>query len=98
MDFLVVPTLRGALAPLDPMAPEHPGELAKVAAEEELHAVWDTRLPPADRMSASNEIRLADHATGPIVPWSTWATDGQTVGMATFLATCPARRRLEQSR
>ena len=95
MDFLAIPTLRGDLASLEPLAPEHAEELAEAVAEEDLYKIWYTRLPTPDRMSAEIEKLLAGHAAGQIVPWTIRAADGRAVGMTTFLNIRPDHRRLE---
>lgn len=91
----MIPTLTGTVATLEPLAPEHAGELAEAVAEDDLYQVWYTRLPAPDAMSAEIEKRLAGHATGRIVPWTIRAGDGRAVGMTTFLNIRPDHRRLE---
>jgi N-acetyltransferase len=95
MDFLAIPTLRGALASLEPLAREHADELAEAVVEDELYRVWYTRLPSPDRMGAEIEKRLADHAAGQVVPWTIRDARGRAVGMTTFLNIRPDHRRLE---
>lgn len=96
MDFLSIPTLTGALATLDPLAPEHATELAEAVAEDDLHKVWYTRLPSPQGMGSEIENRLANHAAGQIVPWAIRrASDGRAVGMTTFLNIRSDHRRLE---
>ena len=95
MDFLAIPTLTGTLATLEPLAPEHAGELAEAVAEENLYQVWYTRLPAPEAMGAEIEKRLAGHAAGHIVPWTIRAGDGRAVGMTTFLNIRADHRRLE---
>lgn len=95
MDFLVIPTLRGALASLEPLALEHAEELAEAVTEEELYKVWYTRLPSPDRMSAEIEKRLTGHAAGQVVPWTISDAHGRAVGMTTFLNIRSDHRRLE---
>ena len=95
MDFLAIPTLTGTLATLEPLAPEHAGELAEAVAEENLYQVWYTRLPAPEAMGAEIEKRLAGHAAGHLVPWTIRAGDGRAVGMTTFLNIRPDHRRLE---
>lgn len=95
MDFLTIPTLRGELASLEPLAPEHAEELAEAIAEDELYKVWYTRLPSPDGMAADIEKRLAGHAAGHVVPWTIRDADGRAVGVTTFLHIRPDHRRLE---
>lgn len=95
MDFLAIPTLRGALASIEPLAREHAEELAEAVAEDELYKVWYTRLPAPDQMSAEIAKRLAGHAAGQIVPWTILDADGRAVGMTTLLNIRPDHRRLE---
>ena len=95
MDFLAIPALTGALATLEPLAPEHAGELAEAVAEEDLHRVWYTDLPSPEGMAAEIEDRLAKHAAGQVVPWTIRAADGRAVGMTTFLNIRPEHRHLE---
>jgi N-acetyltransferase len=95
MDFLAIPTLTGTLATLEPLTPEHAGELAEAVAEDDLYKVWFTRLPSPDRMSAEIEKRLTGHAAGQIVPWTIRDAHGRAVGMTTFLNIRPDHRRLE---
>jgi N-acetyltransferase len=92
MDSLAIPTLTGTL---EPLAPEHAGELAEAVAEDDLYKVWFTRLPSPDRMSAEIEKRLTGHAAGQIVPWTIRDAHGRAVGMTTFLNIRPDHRRLE---
>ncbi|MEE6272640.1 GNAT family protein [Georgenia sp. MJ206] len=95
MDFLAIPTLRGALATLEPLSPEHADDLAEAVAEDELYRTWYTRLPSPDGMAADIEHRLAQHVAGSVVPWAIRAADGRAVGMTTFLNIRPDHRRLE---
>ncbi|MEX5271915.1 GNAT family N-acetyltransferase [Kocuria sabuli] len=95
MDFLAIPPLRGALASIEPLTPEHAEELAAAVAEDELHKLWYTRLPSPDEVGAEIEKRLAGHAAGQVVPWTIRAADGRAVGMTTFLNIRPDHRRLE---
>ena len=95
MDFLAIPTLRGALASLEPLAPEHAEELAEAVAEDDLYKVWHTRLPSPDRMSAEIEKRLSGHAAGQVVPWTIRDAERRAVGMTTLLNIRPDHRRLE---
>lgn len=96
MDFLDVPVLRGRLASLEALAPEHEPELAEAVAEDDLYKVWFTRLPSPDGMGAEIEDRLAAHGAGRIVPWTIRrVADGRAVGMTTFLNIRPDHRRLE---
>jgi RimJ/RimL family protein N-acetyltransferase len=95
MDFLAIPPLTGTLATLEPLAPEHAGELAEAVAEEDLYQVWYTRLPSPEGMGAEIEKRLAGHAAGHIVPWTIRAAEGRAVGMTTLLNIRPDHRRLE---
>lgn len=95
MDFLAIPTLTGTVATLEPLAPEHAGELAEAVAEENLYQLWYTRLPAPEAMGAEIEKRLAGHAAGHLVPWPIRAGDGRAVGMTTFLNIRADHRRLE---
>ena len=95
MDFLAIPTLTGTVATLEPLAPEHAGELAEAVAEENLYKVWYTRLPAPEAMGAEIEHRLAKHRAGQVVPWTIKAADGRAVGMTTFLNVRADHRRLE---
>lgn len=95
MDFLAIPPLRGALASIEPLTPEHAEELAAAVAEDELYKLWYTRLPSPNEMSAEIEKRLAGHAACQVVPWTIRAADGRAVGMTTLLNIRPDHRRLE---
>lgn len=95
MDFLATPTLTGSLVTLEPLVPEHAGELAEAVAEKDLYKVWYTRLPSPGGMGAEIEHRLAKHRAGQVVPWTIRAADGRAVGMTTFLNIRPDHRRLE---
>jgi RimJ/RimL family protein N-acetyltransferase len=96
MDFLSIPILTGAMATLEPLAPEHATELAQAVAENDLYKVWYTRLPSPEGMDAEIENRLAKHAAGQVVPWTIRrSSDGQAIGMTTFLSIRPDHRRLE---
>lgn len=95
MDFLAIPTLIGTVATLEPLAPEHAGELAEAVAQENIYQVWYTRLPAPEGISTEIEHRLAKHRTDHIVPWTIRTADGRAVGMTTFLNIRADHRRLE---
>lgn len=96
MDFLTIPTLRGQLATLEPLAPEHAEDLAAAISEDELYSVWYTRLPRPDAMAEDIADRLAAHEAGRVVPWAIRRrSDGRLVGVTTFLNIRADNRRLE---
>jgi RimJ/RimL family protein N-acetyltransferase len=85
-DFLALPTLTGRVAVLEPLRPEHAGELAEAVAEDELYTLWYTRLPSPDGMADEIARRLSRHEEGLVVPWAIRrVSDGRLVGMTTYL-------------
>lgn len=96
MDFLQIPTLRGGLATLEPLAPEHGDELAAAISEDELYSLWYTRLPHPDAMAEDIASRLRAHRAGTVVPWAIRRnSDQRLVGVTTLLNIRPDNRRLE---
>ena len=96
MDFLALPRLVGRHTVLDPLALDDADELAAAVAEDDLHTLWYTRVPAPETMQQEIRRRLEQHAAGAVVPWTVRrSSDGQAVGMTTFLHLRPEHRRLE---
>lgn len=96
MDFLALPRLVGRHTVLDPLALDDADELAAAVAEDDLHTLWYTRVPAPGTMQQEIRRRLEQHAAGAVVPWTVRrSSDGQAVGMTTFLHLRPEHRRLE---
>lgn len=96
MAFLDIPTLRGDVVTLVPLAPEHSAGLAEAVAADDLYKVWYTPLPTPEGMDDEIQLRLAKHAAGVLVPWAIIRNEDSTpVGMTTFLNIREDHRRVE---
>jgi RimJ/RimL family protein N-acetyltransferase len=93
--FLDPVQLVGEHVRLEPLGPQHTAGLALAAADGEVWRKWSTWIPSPDQIPADIELRLADHASGRMVPWATCLPDGTPVGETTYWDVDVANRRLE---
>lgn len=90
----VVP-LTGEHVRLEPLDRAHAAGLARASADGEGHRKWTTSVPAPEVVPAEIERRLAEHAAGRMVPWTTCLLDGTPIGMTTYMNLDPGNRRLE---
>lgn len=88
-------TLRGRLAALVPLQPEHAPALADAARDGELWKLWYTAVPAPERMAAEIERRLALQAAGSMLPFAVFDAAGRAVGMTSYMHVDAVNRRVE---
>jgi N-acetyltransferase len=72
-------TLTGDVVRLEPLRPEHTGELADAASDGRLWELWYTSVPTPEDMAADVERRLAERAAGTLLPFTVRRADTATV-------------------
>lgn len=92
---LTIPRLTGEFVVLEPCSIEHLDGLRAASADGEVWRTWYTRVPAPDTMAAEIDRRLALHARGDMVPWTTCDASGRPVGMTTFMNVDAVNRRVE---
>jgi RimJ/RimL family protein N-acetyltransferase len=96
MAWLEPVTLRGKVATLAPLAPEHRVDLVEAVQDGELWKLWYTTIPSPERMAAEVERRLGLQAKGKMLPFAVIENaSGRAVGMTTYMNVEPAHRRVE---
>jgi len=96
MVWLEPVTLRGKVATLAPLAPEHRADLVEAVEDGELWKIWYTTIPAPGAMGSEIERRLGLQAKGTMLPFAVIETaSGRAVGMTTYLNVEPAQRRVE---
>ncbi len=89
-------TLTGDLVVLEPLSPDHHDELVEATRDGELWNLWYTTVPRPEQMRAEIERRLAEQAGGTMLPFTTRrVSDGQVIGMTTYLNIAEADSRVE---
>ena len=88
-------TLAGTHARLEPLSLSHADALARAVRDGELWKLWYTSVPSPEGMAAEIERRLALHATGSMLPFTSFDAAGQAVGMTTYMNIDAANRRVE---
>ncbi|TDN87848.1 GNAT family protein [Microbacterium sp. BK668] len=87
-------TLENDWVRLEPLSPDHSGDLA--VATEGLEYAWYTSAPTADGIPGEIERRLAWRAEGHMNPWAVRRrSTGRVVGMTTFCNIVQADRHVE---
>lgn len=87
--------LSGDLVVLEPLAPVHHDGLVTAASDGRLWELWYTSVPAPEAMAGAIAALLAEQAAGTRVPFTVRRTDGQVVGMTTYLNIEPGVPRLE---
>jgi RimJ/RimL family protein N-acetyltransferase len=96
MAWLEPVTLRGGVATLAPLAPEHRADLVEAVEDGELWKLWYTTIPAPDGMAAEIERRLGLQAKGRMLPFTVIEnSSGRAVGMTTYMNVEAAHRRVE---
>ena len=88
-------TLAGPHARLEPLAATHHDALCQATRDGELHQLWYTNVPSPEGMAAEIERRLALHAAGSMLPFTSFDAGGRVVGMTTYMNIDAANRRVE---
>jgi RimJ/RimL family protein N-acetyltransferase len=89
-------TLTGGVVTLEPLQRGHTDELAAAASDGRLWELWYTSVPTPAGMAADVEARLAQQATGEMLPFVVRRNaDGAVVGATTYMNLDLAVPRLE---
>jgi RimJ/RimL family protein N-acetyltransferase len=88
--------LHGTHVRLLPLATDHLSAMQDAVRDGELWKLWYTFIPKPEDMQAEIERRLGLQATGSMLPFAIErASDGQLVGMSTYMNIDGRNRRLE---
>ena len=87
--------LAGAFARLEPLHPAHHGGLCAATRDGELWKLWYTAVPSPEGMAAEIQRRLGLQAAGSMLPFTVFDSDGQIVGMTTYMNIDAKNRRVE---
>ena len=88
-------SLAGTHARIEPLSLSHADALARAVRDGELWKLWYTSVPSPEGMAAEIERRLALHAAGSMLPFTSFDAAGQAVGMTTYMNIDAANRRVE---
>ena len=77
------------------MSPAHAEALIDAVRDGELWKLWYTSVPSPDGMRAEIARRLALQSAGSMLPFTSFDSSGQAVGMTTYMNLDPVHRRLE---
>jgi RimJ/RimL family protein N-acetyltransferase len=80
---------------LEPLAREHIPEIAAVAADGELGALWFTSAPQAEAVEQWVDMRLASQKADEGLTFVVRSLDGKLIGSSSYLNVDAANRRLE---
>ena len=96
MDLLEPVTLTGDLVALEPLSHDHHDGLIAAVSDGELWKLSYTAVPRPEGMTAEIDRRLAEHAAGRMLPFTTVRRDtGAVIGMTTFMNVDTTHRRVE---
>jgi RimJ/RimL family protein N-acetyltransferase len=94
--FLEPVTLTGDVVVLEPLRPDHVGDLVTAASDGRLWELWYTSVPAPEGMAAEIAARLAALDAGTMLPFTVRrAGDGVVVGMTTYCNVDSAAPRVE---
>jgi RimJ/RimL family protein N-acetyltransferase len=89
-------SLYGNAVTLAPLAHAHEADLAKAAADGDLHRLWYTTVPTPDKVRAEIDRRLGLQAKGSMLPFAVIdPASGRAVGMTTYMNIDATNRRVE---
>jgi RimJ/RimL family protein N-acetyltransferase len=95
MPWLEPITLSGAHAQLKPLSHDHVDGLTEAVKDGELWKLWYTLIPRPENMGKEIDRRLALQAAGSMLPWTVFDTEGNIVGMTTYMNVDAPNRRVE---
>lgn len=72
-------TLEGHRVRLEPLSPEHHGDLATAVGDGRLWELWFTTVPPPDQITAYIDSASAGQRAGHMLPWAIRELDGGTI-------------------
>lgn len=88
-------TLNGAHARLAPLTMDHREGLIEAVKDGELWRLWYTAIPTPEGMAKEIERRLSLQATGSMLPFTVFDSDGRIAGMTTYMNIDATNRRVE---
>ncbi len=88
-------TLTGTHVSVTPLSQTHADDLAKAAADGELHRLWYTTIPTPQGVPTEIDRRLALQAEGSMLPFAILDPSGRAVGMTTYMNIDAVHRRVE---
>jgi RimJ/RimL family protein N-acetyltransferase len=95
MPWLEPVTLGGAHAQLKPLSHDHLAGLTEAVKDGELWKLWYTTVPSAEGMAREIDRRLGLQASGAMLPWTVFDSEGKIAGMTTYMNVDAANRRVE---
>jgi RimJ/RimL family protein N-acetyltransferase len=95
MPWLNPVSLHGLHARLEPLSPNHRDGLTEAVKDGELWKLWYTSIPKPEDMAKEIDRRLGLQASGAMLPWTVFDTDGRIAGMTTYMNVDTANRRVE---
>ncbi len=88
-------TAKGRHVTLVPLERDHEPELVTAVRDGRLSDIWYAAVPSPEGMRQEIERRLGLAEEGTMVPFTVLGTDGQVLGMTTYMNVDRANRRLE---
>ena len=88
-------TLHGRHATLEPLTRDHTADMAAAVRDGELWKLWYTNIPAPERMLAEIERRLELQSSGSMLPFAVLDSEGNAVGMTSYMHIDSVHRRLE---
>ena len=95
MPWLEPITLSGPHAQLKPLSHDHLAGLTEAVKDGELWKLWYTSVPSAEGMAKEIDRRLGLQASGAMLPWTVFDSEGKIAGMTTYMNVDAANRRVE---
>jgi N-acetyltransferase len=95
MPWLEPVTLGGPHAQLKPLSHDHLAGLIEAVNDGELWKLWYTSVPSAEGMAKEIDRRLGLQASGAMLPWTVFDSEGKIAGMTTYMNVDAANRRVE---
>jgi RimJ/RimL family protein N-acetyltransferase len=95
MPWLEPITLSGSHAQLKPLSHDHLAGLTEAVKDGELWKLWYTSVPSAEGMAREIDRRLGLQASGAMLPWTVFDSEGKIAGMTTYMNVDAANRRVE---
>lgn len=88
-------TLSDTAVTLAPLSQDHATDLIEAATDGELWKLWYTMIPAPDGVVAEIDRRLGLMDKGSMLPFAILNSEGQAVGMTTYMNIDAANKRLE---
>jgi RimJ/RimL family protein N-acetyltransferase len=95
MPWLEPVTLVGPHARLEPLSHAHLAGLTEAVKDGELWKLWYTAIPKPEDMGKEIDRRLNLQKAGSMLPFTVFDSNGQIVGMSTYMNVDASNRRVE---